>query len=156
MGFKKWWSKQNDIALRMATPETIAQAAWNKATAEQENTDKGKLLKGCKFSLETQKGINSKLNQENTSLKKKNSKGEINEAYAATIERQALEISKLKQKVNKLEQKKQRVGVLCVGDYFISKLDDGSIWLRKQDGEGGGFDVDLFETFLNDFFSENF
>lgn len=45
---------------------------------------------------------------------------------------------------------------LCVGDYLISKLDDGSIWIRKHDGEGGGFDAVLFETFLNDFFNENF
>jgi len=38
-------------------------------------------------------------------LKKKRSKGEINEAYAATIERQADNINMLSQKVNKLQQK---------------------------------------------------
>ena len=38
-------------------------------------------------------------------LKKKRTKGEINEAYAKTIEANKDEISKLKMKVNRLEQK---------------------------------------------------
>ena len=38
-------------------------------------------------------------------LKKKRSKGEINEAYAKTIEANRVEISRLKSKINKLTQK---------------------------------------------------
>lgn len=51
---------------------------------------------------------NASLEQELITLRKKHSKGKINEAYAATIERQAIEISKLKQTVNKLRQKLER------------------------------------------------
>ena len=29
MDFEAWWSKQNDITLRMSTPEAIARAAYN-------------------------------------------------------------------------------------------------------------------------------
>lgn len=32
--FKKWWNKQNDITLKMATPEVIAKAAWGKSDEE--------------------------------------------------------------------------------------------------------------------------
>ena len=46
-------------------------------------------------------GLDAEINR----LKKKRSKGEINEAFAKTIEADKVEISRLKVKVNKLEQK---------------------------------------------------
>ena len=51
------------------------------------------------------KAENEKLVKEINELKKKRTKGEINEAYAKTIEADKDEISKLKVKINKLEQK---------------------------------------------------
>ena len=45
---------------------------------------------------------------------------------------------------------------LCVGEYLISKINENTIWLRKKDGEGGGFDTGEFEKCLSDFFDENF
>ncbi len=51
--------------------------------------------------------LNSKQKEINE-LKKKHSKGEINEAYAKTIERQAAEIQALKIDINKLRQKNER------------------------------------------------
>ena len=45
---------------------------------------------------------------------------------------------------------------LCVGEFNINMLDDKTIAITKQDGEGGGFDAELFEQFLAKFFEENF
>ena len=49
------------------------------------------------------------LEKENAELRKKHTKGEINEAYAQQIERDKDVISKLKAKVNKLEQNKTKL-----------------------------------------------
>lgn len=46
------------------------------------------------------------LQKENNELKKKRSKGQINEAYAATIERQDIQRQKQLHTINKLKQKK--------------------------------------------------
>lgn len=51
------------------------------------------------------KKANAELVKEINELKKKNTQGEINEAYALQIERDAEEIGQLKIKVNKLSQK---------------------------------------------------
>lgn len=60
--FKKWWGKQNDLTIRMATPENIAKAAWEASTPDthvsvpveptKEMVDAGCDISGCHSQLD--------------------------------------------------------------------------------------------------------
>jgi len=63
-----------------------------------ETSDCNPIIRACVEALDSK-------NKEIVELEKKRSKGEINDAYAKTIKRQAILLSKMSMKVNKLEQK---------------------------------------------------
>lgn len=67
--------------------------------------------------------------RENDELKKNRAKGQINEAYAKTIESNKGVISKLKTKVNKLEQKLEKCKKFAADDMseYIKRKRDNSI-----------------------------
>ncbi len=43
-----------------------------------------------------------------------------------------------------------------IGKYSISRQGDKSVWIEHDDGEGGEFQDDLFEQFLDEFYNRHF
>ena len=43
-----------------------------------------------------------------------------------------------------------------VGEYTIRELSDGSIWIKREDGEGMQVSLEIFEELIADFYKENF
>ena len=77
------------------------------------------------------KKANAELVKENYELKKKHTKGEINEAYALKIERDAEEIRQLKIKVNKLNHKVTKTRNVALDE--VVKVADKNFHIKYKD-----------------------
>jgi hypothetical protein len=43
-----------------------------------------------------------------------------------------------------------------LGKFTISEMDDGQVWIRNEDGEGGSFSAEDLEAAVEQFFWDNF
>ena len=43
-----------------------------------------------------------------------------------------------------------------VGRFTISRQDKGSVWIEREDGEGGAFFDELVEKMIEDFYNKHF
>lgn len=46
--------------------------------------------------------------------------------------------------------------MIKIGDWYIMRMKDGSIWIRHEDGEGGQFDEARLADAIGKFYAENF
>lgn len=47
-------------------------------------------------------------------------------------------------------------GSVVVGKYTIAELDDESVWISFEDGEGGQFSIETLEAAIAAYYQENF
>lgn len=88
---------------RMSKSEIYRKRVQSGERPSQDIMTPFELIKPCDFD-----SVITELQKANNELRKKRSKGQINEAYAATIERQDVERQKQAVKLNKLRQKSEK------------------------------------------------